>query len=77
MDTKKRLHEELDEIFGDDRDRPITMEDMTKMKYLECCIKEGLRMYPSVPMLARSINSDLKLGKSVVPFSRYGSVFIV
>jgi cytochrome P450 len=36
---------------------------MSKMKYLECCIKESLRIYPSVPFLARSIETDLKLGK--------------
>jgi cytochrome P450 len=56
-----KVHEELDGIFGDDLERPITSQDMTQMKYLECCIKESLRIYPSVPFIGRSIETDLQL----------------
>ncbi|CAG7690006.1 unnamed protein product, partial [Allacma fusca] len=36
------------------------------MKYLDCCIKESLRLYPSVPVLARDIKSDVLLDDGVV-----------
>ena len=53
---------ELDEIFGDS-DRPATYQDTTNMHYLERCLMETLRMYPPVPVIAREIKTDLKLGK--------------
>ncbi|CAG7786100.1 unnamed protein product [Allacma fusca] len=61
-----KVHEELDRIFGDDRSRHVTTKDLAEMKYLELCIKEALRLYPSVPFLARYLNSDLTLDKDIV-----------
>lgn len=34
-----KVHQELDDVFGDDWDRPVTLEDMKNLKYLECVIK--------------------------------------
>uniref|UniRef100_A0A0K8T170 Cytochrome P450 4C1 n=1 Tax=Lygus hesperus TaxID=30085 RepID=A0A0K8T170_LYGHE len=48
------------EIFGDDS-RSATMEDLQNMNYLERFIKECLRLYPSVPYLARMLTEDLHL----------------
>ncbi|XP_020278616.1 cytochrome P450 4g15 [Pseudomyrmex gracilis] len=59
-DIQDKVIQELDEIFGDS-DRPATFQDTLEMKYLERCIMETLRMYPPVPIIARKINSDLKL----------------
>ena len=44
-----------------DSNRPITMSDLSELKYLECCIKEALRLYPSVPILARDLTADTKI----------------
>ena len=54
--------EELEEIFKNE-DRNTTFEDVAEMKYLEQCIKETMRLCPSVPMIARKITEDLPLGK--------------
>nr|QST15034.1 CYP4C34-like protein 2 [Diaphanosoma celebensis] len=74
-DVQERLYDELYEVFGDS-DRPVTMEDLNHLKYLECCLKESLRLYPSVPILGRTLNEDLELhghqlpaGTTVVLFS--------
>ena len=55
------MKEELDQIFGDS-DRPCTIQDVAKLKYLECCIKETLRLYPSVPAVMRYITEDIHVG---------------
>lgn len=52
---QQKVHEELDEIFGDDRTRPMTVEDSRKMQYLERCFKESTRIYPPAPILARDV----------------------
>lgn len=39
-------------------DRPASTEDLKKLKYLECVIKEALRLFPSVPFFARRLGED-------------------
>ncbi|XP_072754855.1 cytochrome P450 4g15 [Anoplolepis gracilipes] len=59
-EIQDKVVQELDEIFGDS-DRPVTFQDTMEMKYLERCLMETLRLYPPVPLIARTINTDLKL----------------
>jgi len=63
LDIQEKVIQELDEIFGDS-DRPVTFQDTLEMKYLERCLMETLRLFPPVPIIARKINTDLKLGTS-------------
>ena len=66
-EVQRRIFDEIENIFGDDRDRPVTMDDTKKMKYLECVIKESLRLFPSVPMVARVTTEDCVIDKYTVP----------
>ncbi|CAG2107241.1 unnamed protein product [Medioppia subpectinata] len=62
-----KIHEEMDAIFGDDMCRDITTDDLRQMRYLEQCIKEALRLYPSVPYIARENQQDFSIGEHVIP----------
>lgn len=60
--------EEIDEIFNGDTRFP-TINDLKEMKCLEMCIKESLRLYPSVPLIARILGEDVKIGMFYTFFS--------
>lgn len=58
-------------VDGDDNDclarqlktTNITTEHIREMKYLERVIKESLRMWPSIPFVARQMTEDLTVGR--------------
>lgn len=59
-EVQKRVDKELEEVFGQS-DHPVTLDDLKKLKYLECVIKEALRLFPSVPLFARHLNEDCEI----------------
>nr|CAD7425334.1 unnamed protein product [Timema monikensis] len=58
--------QELEEIFGHS-DREPTLQDLRNMKYMERCIQETLRLFPSAPAIGRKLQEDLQLGKNTIP----------
>ena len=67
QEIQNKVHEEIQYVFGDDRTRPVTGTDIKQLKYLECCIKEALRLFPSVPAIARLVSHDLQLDSYTIP----------
>merc|ERR1719232_1689488 len=52
-EIQRKCWEEVNDIFDGDQDRAATSEDLARMKYLESCLKESLRLYQSVPVISR------------------------
>jgi cytochrome P450 family 4 len=67
-DVQDRAVQELEEVFGDDTRTP-SLSDLRRLKYLEQCLKETLRLYPSVPILSRTLVEDAKIGISAYGIS--------
>jgi cytochrome P450 len=40
-----------------------SMEDLGRLKYLDMCWKEALRLHPPVPMIGRKLTEDIGLGQ--------------
>ena len=66
LDQQELVQQELDKVFGNS-DRPCTMEDATRLKHLELCIKESQRLYPPVPNIKRFIHEDFELDGYKIP----------
>ncbi|XP_034234089.1 cytochrome P450 4g15-like [Thrips palmi] len=66
--VQRKVQQELDDVFGSDRDRDILATDLPHMKYLECALKETLRFFPPVPVFGRVVSQDVALPSGrVVP----------
>nr|AHW57334.1 CYP4M39 [Chilo suppressalis] len=72
---QERLFSELDGIFGDSS-QPATMDDLSRMQYLECCIKESLRLYPPVHLMGRTLGETVTLSDYVVEKGTYILILI-
>uniref|UniRef100_UPI002146ABCD cytochrome P450 4C1-like n=1 Tax=Vanessa atalanta TaxID=42275 RepID=UPI002146ABCD len=74
-EVQDKILEECRQIFGTS-DRKPTMSDLADMKYLECCIKETLRLYPPVFFFMRYCKEDLKLKNYVCPVGTDFAIFV-
>lgn len=63
---QEKVIQEVDGIFGTS-DRDCTNDDLKQMKYLEKCLKESLRMYPSVPFFGRTVEQDVVINGDFFP----------
>lgn len=52
-----------DQLAKELRTTNITTDQLHEMKYLDRVIKETLRMWPSIPFVARDMTEDLTVGK--------------
>ncbi|XP_067132233.1 cytochrome P450 4V2-like [Centruroides vittatus] len=66
-EIQSRVQEEMDSVFVSDFRRPISKEDLDKLIYLECVIKETMRLYPAAPYTGRISAEELKFGDIKYP----------
>lgn len=61
---KEKAYKELLEIYGMETPRsvPVKYEDLQYMNYLDRAIKETLRLFPVVPVIARQLTEDIRMG---------------
>jgi len=63
-EVETRLHEEVDEIVGDDRP---SIEHVREFEYLDWVINEAMRLYPPVYAIFRTPTAPVELGGYEVP----------
>jgi len=73
-EIQEKARREIDEVLGafsgsEPRLDDLSSSHLRELKYLEQVIKETLRMWPSIPFVARQVNEDLKVGgKQCAPY---------
>ncbi|KAJ8024252.1 Cytochrome P450 4V2 [Holothuria leucospilota] len=72
--VQRKLQAELDMVFGNDRERLVTNEDLQKLEYLSCVMKESQRMMATVPMIFRQLETDKNTCGTTIP---KGTIFII
>ncbi|KAJ8976117.1 hypothetical protein NQ317_019382 [Molorchus minor] len=60
QEIQAKVVEELKEVLGDKKH--IDFNDTGKLKYMEMCLKESLRLFPLAPFLPRDVIEDSRLG---------------
>lgn len=66
-DVQAKVHDELDSVFGGDRERTVTTDDIKDMKYLDCVIKEAMRLYATVPFIGRQNPQEIQMNGYTIP----------
>uniref|UniRef100_A0A182VX83 Uncharacterized protein n=1 Tax=Anopheles minimus TaxID=112268 RepID=A0A182VX83_9DIPT len=66
-EVQEKAFQEIVDIVGNDPTTPVSHRNLQDMKYLEMVIKESLRLYPPVPIIARRFTENVELGEKIVP----------
>jgi cytochrome P450 len=66
-DSQQHVYDEVTRIVGEDITVHPTFNQLQEMKFIECCIKETLRLFPPVPMYGRNLDEDLDLDGKIIP----------
>lgn len=65
-EIQERIRNEVCEVMKQ-CDGKLKITDVNKLLYLERCVKESLRLYPSVPGIARVLHENLQLKNGLAP----------
>ncbi|XP_077497185.1 cytochrome P450 3A8-like isoform X2 [Amblyomma americanum] len=74
-DVQQRLREEVDECFKHYGEEP-SLDDVSKLEYLNCVISESLRLYPPAVRVERTAFRDVILGDTEIKVSKGHAVVI-
>uniref|UniRef100_A0A0N4Z8R6 Cytochrome P450 n=1 Tax=Parastrongyloides trichosuri TaxID=131310 RepID=A0A0N4Z8R6_PARTI len=65
-EIQAKVHHEIDHVLGEEI-RPVNFDDIGRLKYLEACVKETLRLYPSVPIFGRTVVEEVNINGFAIP----------
>jgi len=63
----KRVQGKIFEEINSISEEGFCMESLTQLKYTECVIKESLRLHPPVPVILRTMDTDVEIYNLKIP----------
>ncbi|GLJ35103.1 hypothetical protein SUGI_0706490 [Cryptomeria japonica] len=71
-DVAKKMQEEIELVVG--RERIVNEDDVASMDYVQCVVKETLRLYPTLPLLLpHESTKDCRVAGYLNPARRKGT----
>ncbi len=64
-DIQSKVQTEIRELIDDNEN--LTHENLSKLKYMDNCIKESMRLYPSFLHFLRQPLTDIQIGSFMIP----------
>uniref|UniRef100_A0A182NQA6 Cytochrome P450 n=1 Tax=Anopheles dirus TaxID=7168 RepID=A0A182NQA6_9DIPT len=65
--VQERAVQEIERVMGGAGGGLPTMRELNELRYLEACVKEALRLYPSIPIIGRRLTEDVQLDEHRLP----------
>ncbi|KAH8233828.1 hypothetical protein KR038_004622, partial [Drosophila bunnanda] len=62
-----RCREEVWSVCGRDTSEPISIDQLGKLEFLEACVKETLRLYPTAPIVSRKATANCQINGFFIP----------
>ena len=72
----KKVQAEVDNVFKTAGPEGVSYDMLDKLTYLDCCINETMRLYPSLPFLFRECSKDYNVPDSKLVIHEGTTVFI-
>ncbi|XP_037960747.1 cytochrome P450 4d1 isoform X1 [Teleopsis dalmanni] len=66
-ECQRKCVEEIVSVLGKDKNTKVTYEYLNQLHYIELCIKETLRLFPSVPLLGRKVLNECEINGKTIP----------
>jgi cytochrome P450 len=59
-EVQQKVFDEIKEVF-ESEDEPVTFDILNRMTYLECVVKETMRLFPVLPVSARMTTDEVEV----------------
>lgn len=71
---QQRAYEEVRHVLKG-KAAPTTISELNELKYVDCVLRETLRLYPILPFLTRKTTEDMEIGAEILKRSNLENKF--
>lgn len=61
-EMQDKCYEEISSVLPNKED-DLGYDELSKLDYVERCLKETMRLFPTVPVVARKVDKDFQLSE--------------
>lgn len=65
-DIQNRLFEEMRTVY-DEQDERTSNDQLQELPYLDCCLKESMRLFPVASLIGRTPSTDITVSNCTIP----------